>query len=243
MGRNGLEERLDIRHPNSPLEEVVFEIRFPGETAIECRRHEFQAMIRDTYPRLLVPESKLEAPIALEPYRFAKDDESAGVMLGLNRLGHYTKGYQGFPFFKAECLRLIEIFQSLFSVDTLTRIGLRYVNIMPFVRERGFIPVEKYFDLAAKMLELLPNRFEDFSTAFVIPVERGKITIRIERVMEKGGTEEAMLLDFDYEEQEDLLMAQVDQYLDRAHERSKSLFRQLLTDSYRSYMEGEDEQP
>ncbi|MCK5244887.1 MAG: TIGR04255 family protein, partial [Desulfobacterales bacterium] len=44
-------------YPNSPLVEVVCEVRFPGELAIECRRDEFYEKIRDRYPTILFPKA------------------------------------------------------------------------------------------------------------------------------------------------------------------------------------------
>jgi len=234
----------DLRHPNSPLVEVVFEIRFPGDTAIECRRHEIQALVRDSYPKLWVPKVESGMALALEPYRFEKDDASAGIMVSLNRFGYFARAYPGFEAFRQECLRLIELFCSIVPVGKLTRVGLRHVNIIPFVRTNGLLPLEDVFVLGQEVERLFPGRFENFSTAFVSPVDGGKITTRIDSIIRMDQGQEALILDFDYAKEvtpsQELHASEIEQYLDVAHDESARLFHMLITSSYRDYIKGEE---
>ncbi len=41
-------------YPNSPLVEVVFEVRFPGEPGVECNRDIFYEKIRGDFSNVLV---------------------------------------------------------------------------------------------------------------------------------------------------------------------------------------------
>lgn len=231
----------DKRHPNSPLVEVVFEIRFPGETAIECRRREIQEEIRAYYPNLWVPRVETGMALALEPFRFEREDRSAGVMVSLNRFGYYTRAYPGFDEFSEECLRLLKIFGSVIPIRQLVRIGLRHINLIPFFREDGLVPFEEFFQLGSKLLELLPGKFENISVAFVMPAgDNGKITTRIESIMRNDRSQEAFLLDFDYAKEGKLSFAEVDQYLNEAHDQSATLFHRLITPSYRDYIREEE---
>ena len=61
-------------YKNAPLVETVFEIRFPGEPAVECGRDKFYEQIRDTYSRVLVPRSVEGKAMAVEPYQFERED-------------------------------------------------------------------------------------------------------------------------------------------------------------------------
>jgi uncharacterized protein (TIGR04255 family) len=230
----------DPRHPNSPLVEVVCEIRFPGETVIECRRHKIQDQIRAEYPNLLVPAVRPGAHVGLDPYRFEREDGSAGVMVALNRFGYYSREYPGFDAFRIECLRIMGLFATVFPVKKLNRVGLRHINIIPFARENGFIPIEDFFVLGDKLLEVLPNRFGAFNIAFVLPIEDGTITTRIESINKDVTKQEALLLDFDFAKTGELFLSRMDDYLDKAHEKSASLFRQLTTQRYRGYICGEE---
>lgn len=230
----------DDRHPNSPLAEVVFEIGFPGETAIECRRHEIQDRLRDSYPNLIVPAVQPGMLLGYEPYRFEKGDSSAGVILSLNRFGHYSRAYPGFKVFGAECLKLIQLFSAVIPVKTLTVVGLRHINIIPFVREDGLIPFEYFFVLGEKLLELLPSKFENLSMTFVFPMEGSKITTHIESIINNQMGQEAILLDFYYAKVGELDLSECQNCLDEAHTQSASLFNQLITQNYRDYITGEE---
>jgi uncharacterized protein (TIGR04255 family) len=235
-----VKEVPDPCHPNSPLVEVVFQIRFPGETVIECKRHEIQDKIRDDYPNLLVPPVHEGAHIALEPYSFEKEDQSSGLMVALNSFAYYCREYPGFEAFESECLRLLDMLGSIVPLKKLNRVGLRHINLIPFVKEDGRIPIDNYFVLGEKLLALFPGGFNAFNMAFVLPLEGAAITTRIESVRKSGGEQEALLLDFDFAKTEGLDFSRIPVYLTEAHERSAELFRDLTTQVFRDYIKGDD---
>ncbi len=230
----------DERHSNSPLAEVVFEITFPAETAIDCRRHEIQDLIRDRYPNLIVPVVQPGMLLAYEPYRFERSDGSAGMILSLNRFGHYSRVYLGFEVFEAECLNLVDLFSSVIPVNTLSGVGLRHINIIPFVREKGLIPFEYFFVLGEKLLELLPSKFENLSMTFVVPTAGAKMTTHIESILNNQTGQEAILLDLYHAKMGELQPSGVRNYLEEAHAQSAALFNELITQNYRDYIRSED---
>jgi uncharacterized protein (TIGR04255 family) len=230
----------DERHPNSPLAEVVFEIAFPAETAIDCRRHEIQDRLRGSYPNLIVPAVQPGMLLAYEPYRFEQKDGSTGVILSLNRFGYYSRAYPGFEVFEAECLKLIELFSGFVPIKTLSGIVLRHINIIPFVRDGGVIPFEDSFVLGEKFLDLLPSKFDNLAMTFVLPIEGAKITTRIESISNNQTGQEAILLDFYHAKMGELYLSEVRNYLNEAHTQSASLFNRLITQSYRDYITGEE---
>lgn len=122
----------DEIYKNAPLVEAIFEIRFPGEPAIECNRDKFYERVRDVYSKVLVPKS-FEGKV-LEPYRFEREDGTNGIMVSINKVAVYCKKYMGFEPFKRETMRIFSIFGELFKVQKLDRTGLRYINIIPFTR-------------------------------------------------------------------------------------------------------------
>jgi uncharacterized protein (TIGR04255 family) len=226
------------RHPNSPLVEVVFEIRFPGETAVECLRHVIQERIRGDFPSLFVPNAQQGMATALQPYRFEKADGSAGVMAALNSFSYFARNYDGFELFRKEALRLMKLLVKTVPVREITRVGLRHVNIIPFVRKGESIPVESVFFFGEKVAELLSRPFENFSAAFTVPIGAGKMTARIEALSRKDGGQEAFLLDLDYFRTEGLRISALGQYLEEAHEESNLLFLKIISQSYHDYIEG-----
>ncbi|MBM3300298.1 MAG: TIGR04255 family protein [Deltaproteobacteria bacterium] len=177
---------------------------------------------------------------ALEPFRFEREDKSAGVMVSLNRFGYFSRAYPGFEEFSAECLRVMELLASIVPIQRLNRIGLRHVNLIPFLREDGLLPFDYFFQSGGKILELLPGKLENISLAFAMPAGEGKITTRLESIARTDRSREAFLLDFDYAKEGGLVFAELPGYLNEAHDQSAALFHKLITPSYRDYIKGEE---
>jgi len=229
----------DEVYPNSPLIEVVFEIRFPPELAVEGRRHEFWEKVRDVYPSLLVPTGSPGQLLSLIPYRFEQEDNQAGIMMAINRFSLYVRKYEGFRKFKEEFLRMHRLFGETFSLDRVTRIGLRYINLIPFGREDGLIPLNRFLTLGFQWPPVIPERFKNLSLTFISRIDGGTITTKLEPVVRDDGRE-ALLLDFDYsKEREGLVFTQVDTYMDEARAFIRQLFEALITDEYRQYLKGD----
>ncbi len=226
-------------YKNTPLVETVFEIRFPGELAIECNRDKFYEKVRDVYPKLLVPKLSQGKAVALEPYRFECNDGTNGIMLAINKISVYCKEYKGFKLFKEEVIRIFSIFEKLFKMQKFNRTGLRYINIIPFTRENGIIPIKNYLNIEIGLPEIIPTDFKNLNMIFVSPTEGSNIITRIESIISQDRTQEAILLDFDYAKYQDLTFEMVDKYLDESHRYTKHLFEGLITDNYKKVMRGE----
>lgn len=227
-------------YTNSPLVEVIFEIRFPGEPIVECRRDMFYDLIRADYSTLLVPQPKEGSFIALEPYRFEKKDHSSGIMLSVNKLSYYCMKYPGFNEFKKEVIKLITKFRKAYpKITKLNRTGFRYVNIIPFAREEGVVPIDKFLKVKLQIPSTIPEKYTNISLGFVAQTKGGFITTRIETLAAADKSGEALLLDFDYAKEERLSITKINQYLDESHNYSRQLFEDLITDDYRMFLRGE----
>jgi uncharacterized protein (TIGR04255 family) len=226
-------------YPNSPLVEVVFEIQFSGEPAIECNRDKFYEKIRDDYPHIFVPQSIEGRPIALDPYRFEREDRSGLIMLSIRNLAVSYKKYGGYRVFKKETMRVFSIFSELFKLDKLNRIGLRYINMIPFIREKNIIPINNYLNLKFNLPKSIPSHFQNLSLVFESKTEGGSITTRIFPVVSQGKTQEALILDFDYAKHINLQFKSVEKYLEESHRNTKLLFEEFITDDYKKIMRGE----
>ncbi|MGC8908707.1 MAG: TIGR04255 family protein [Desulfomonilaceae bacterium] len=237
---NAEELSPDPRHPNSPLTEVVFEMRFPGETAVECKRHEIQSKIRSDYPHLLVPAARNGIHLALEPYRFEREDHSAGVMIALNRFSYYSRAYPGFTSFKNECLRLISVFHSVVTIERLNRVGLRHINIIPFVRNDDVLPLKHFLAFAEPMETFFGSELEYVANHVVFPLKNGNMTVRLEVVKDASRNQEAILLDLDHARTKDLTLHEIEGYLEVAHRASSDQFKRIITPRYYEYICGKE---
>lgn len=226
-------------YKNAPLNETVFEIRFPGEPAIECNRDKFYEKIRDVYSKVLVPKSVEGKAMALEPYKFEREDGINGIMLSIYKIAVYSKKYEGFGLFKKEVMRIFSIFGALFNVQKLDRTGLRYINIIPFTREKNIIPITDYLNIKIYLPKSIPTDFKNLSIIFVSQTEGGSITTRIEPAISPDQIQEVVILDFDYAKEENLNFASIEKYLDESHRHTKHLFEELITDNYKKVMRRE----
>lgn len=223
-------------YPNSPLVEVIFEIRFPGEPVVECRRDTFYELVRKDYPKVFVPSANL----GLEPYRFEKEDESSGIMLAINKLSYYSRKYPGFKEFRKEVIKLITSFRKAYpKISKLNRTGFRYVNIIPFTREEGIVPMDKFVNLKIQAPSSIPDKYDKISIGFVSKRSSGSVTTRVESMSAAEKSAEAILLDIDYAKEKNLSISNYRKYLDISHQNARQLFEDLITDRYRMYLRGE----
>jgi uncharacterized protein (TIGR04255 family) len=177
--------------------------------------------------------------MATTPYTFEREDRSAGVMLSLSSLGLHFKKYDGFPAFRKEILRVLSIFDELFNVDELDRIGLRYVNIISYAREKGVVPIQKYLNIKIKLPELISSQMKNFSIMFEPKMEGGTITTRIKPLISKDGIHEAIVLDFDYAKTGGVRFGLLEKYIDESHQHTKRFFEALVTEDYKRFMVGD----
>lgn len=227
------------QYPNQPLIQAAFEIRFPGDPAVECRRDEFYRLVRDKYSKVYVPKLKPGEAPALAPYHFKREDEQATIMTAINTLAYSTTQYPGFEAFKEEVLRIVDLFGKTFKIEKLTRTGLRYINAIPFVPKAGTIPLDEYLRLRIQLPPLPTNKFTTMSFTFASPVENGTVNTHIAHVVEEGKSHDAILLDFDYALQEELTFDRIQSYLVESHAVTKRMFEEMITDEYRNYIRGE----
>ena len=226
-------------YPNSSLVEVVCEIRFSAELAIECKRNEFFDKIRDTYPNILLPQSIGTQTNPVTAYRFENESQNAGITLALNRFSFYEKDYSGHKKFIKEFTRLANTLIATYPLRDLQRLGWRYINIIPFTREDGIVPLNRFVAAGIKVPEGISDQFENLGIVFVSRVADGAITTRIESILRSNDQQEALLLDFDFAMTEKLQASKIGAYVRKAHKQTRALFESLITDEYRQYLREE----
>lgn len=228
-------------YPNAPLVEVVCEIQFNGELEIEARRHEFWDKLRDDYPKWLVPRSGTDdRPLALQHYRFRTEDGIRTILIAPNSFGFSVTEYGGHQAFFKEFARLYKVFAETFpKIDKLNRIGWRYVNIIPFVREKGLIPIENFLKLELGLPEQVPSRYEKIDLNLTATRDNNdSVIVKLANVQKNTG-EEGLLLDIDYGKKGDSLrFKELKKHLKDGHDHSRNLFENFITDAYRQYLRG-----
>ena len=226
-------------YPNAPLKETIFEIKFPGEPIVECHRDLLFNEIRDEYPNVLVPKTITGKAMSLEPYNFVSDDNKSGFMLSLNTFAYFTKDYKGFSIFKNTVIKYFNIFKELYKIKKIDRTGLRYINIIPFIRnENDIFPINHFLTISLKLPDSIPPNFKELRINFKSKTAGGYITTQILPAF-NNKNDEAIILDFDYAKSEDLTMDRLNDYLDESHTHTKKIFKELITKEYLQVMRGE----
>jgi len=229
----------NVIYPNSPLKEVVFEVRFKGLVAVECHRDEFYREVAKEYPNVFVPHVDPSIPPALQAYRFEKADGSAGIMTAINRIAYYSRKYPGYRKFRKETLRILGIFNEIFKLKKLTRTGWRYVNIMPYAREEDVIPLNRFLKLDLHLPLENPNCFKNIDVKLHIPVKVDLFSVTIRSLINVINKQEALVLDLDYSKNKDLEYNKIEDYIKESHGFARDFFEEIITEQYRAYLKGE----
>jgi uncharacterized protein (TIGR04255 family) len=232
----------DVKYPNQPLVEVASEIRFYGEPVIEAKRHEFYEAIRNEYPLVFVPALKEGKHPSLQHYKFEREDRKAGVNLALNSFGYFQREYLGATEYIQELLRLFALANDLFSIRRFSRIGWRYINSIPFVREGALIPLARFFKGAPSLFAIDSGLYERINFNAATHFEDKSISVRLES---GGGNESNEVLIFDIDVYRDdlkdiqLKQKDISVLMDQLHCIARNFFEGSITDPYRNYLKGE----
>ena len=226
-------------YPNAPLAEVVYEIRFPAEPAVECRRHEFYEKVRREFPEVRLPKAEPGKPAAVHPYAFRSEDENETLMLAIDRFAYSTRSYEGFGRFCPRALKLSRQFCLHFKIRNVRRTGLRYVNLIRFAREDGVIPWRRYFTIEVTLPTVSPDDFLNVEFASESRCGAGSITTRIACAKSEDQVQELFLLDFDYARVGALKSSRLRAYLIESHDHTKQVFEGILAEDYKAVMRGE----
>jgi uncharacterized protein (TIGR04255 family) len=227
-------------YKNSPLVESVFEIRFPPELAVECRRDEYYNRIREEFPEVNLPLADTSEPYALKNYLFRDKQREKGIQFSVNKCSFHRYKYFGFTEFKEQALRYLRMFAEEFEIQMLHRTGLRYVNHIPILRENGVIPLTKYLNFGYRMPQSVPEQYDFLHTVLFAKIGDGAVRILIQyRKLPDDRETEVIVLDFDCFHEGNLTFSRVEAYIDESHKHTKMIFEDLVTEYYRKIMDQE----
>ncbi len=230
---------LEEVYPNSPLIEVVCELRFQRNLEIECRRSVYYERIKEKYPNILLPHLPPGGAPALLQYRFENKENDAGILLSIDKFSHYDKKYKGHKKFISEFLNSWQALSDTYKIEEPTRLGWRYINVIPFGREGGLVPLADFFTFQLNFPDTNGSDFENLDMTFVTRVKEGSITTKLQTAIESKTRQEVFILDIDFGMKENLSIKNIDKSVQHAHVEARSLFEKSITEKYRQYLRGE----
>jgi uncharacterized protein (TIGR04255 family) len=77
------------------------------------------------------------------------------------------------------------------------------------------------------------------SIVFISKAPGGTITTRIESIIRSNDQQEALLMDFDFALTEKIEFSRINSCVSMAHDQTRAIFENLITDDYRQYLRGE----
>ncbi len=213
-------------YKNAPLIEAVFEIRFPAELSIECKRADFYESIKKDFPQIFVP---INDPVEA----FKKI-----IRFSINRFSFHTNDYsKGFELFEEECIKYVTLFLRYFKINILNRTGLRYVNRIPIMRKNGTIPISEYLNFGFILPRTIVSDPELFHALLVNKVGDGRLRTLVQ-YQEVPPKSEVIVLDFDYYYEGNLKAGEFPKYLAQSHKHIKEdIFKNLISDNYMNALE------
>lgn len=209
-------DKPDVQLENSPLVEVVCQVRFPPILRIsEGEPSEFQEHIRSQFPYVeseygllvQIPKPGSKGPLLTEPqaktFRFHTSDKQTTISLATDFYALSSKDYTSWKNF-AQYLDLAHrAMQVVYTPIYATRIGLRYINRITLANT-GYSTVSDLFDLlrpelTAQLRSSAWSRPIEMRSTLVLTDDAAKLTLRTGYGEEQG--QSFFLLDFDYFEE------------------------------------------
>jgi uncharacterized protein (TIGR04255 family) len=225
------------RFANPPLVEAVFEIRFPGSLAVECRRDAFQRTVESEFPELHVPAIDSPEPYPLKAYEFRNPAGTRILKTSIRSFSYHVHDYVDFNEFRQGASRRVQLFCDTFGIGRITRTGTRYINRIPVVREGGVIPLSKYLRFVLHLPESVPHeKLQEISCTFRAQGEDGSLRVIIHHAPAKEPPFEALWLDLDYISERECRPSDLEGRLEFSHSQIEAAFLQLVADDYRRAM-------
>ena len=185
-------------------------------------------------------EHKIEpAPPRIQ---FFKEDKTALIQIAPDLLTvNQLKPYPSWNKFKPIILDVFNIYKEIANPHAFRRIGLRYINIIEF--DKKPIEIKDYFQYYSFIPNDLPPIHDSFLIRSEFPYEEGKerLILILATVIPSKQNVLSILLDIDYvmTSPEYVLLNEVSNWLEKAHDRVETAFEACITNKARAIFKEE----
>lgn len=223
-----------VRYKRNFIKTAVCELRFPTLLELERRApSEFQAKIRKNYPYYegqVVEQMPGGSDEILKErrYLFRSKDQHWTVTVKSFSLALETSKYLDFEDFFSRFTQILASAKDLIDADFFTRVGLRYINLVPI--EDGNLDGWINSELIRPAVSGVLGTPEKFQSMIVGAMENGRYMIRHglrEEQRPDKSAAQSYLLDFDYFS-ENVELDSVGATIEAFHETNFALFNWCL---------------
>ena len=232
-----LPEKIDP----DPIQEALVEVRFDASTPDEAVFGLIYEALKGRYPRseqfniLQLPDvvRRQDPSLRYKPhYRLSDEDSEYVVHVGPKVVTVVvTKPYPGWAGFSEEVLRIFRAVQGTEIIDSVTRLGLRYLN---FFEADIFGKIELELQLRGK--SVVGNETQ---VRTVVTESQRRCILQVNNTSTltdraTGKTKSGSLIDVDviYEDVEKEFFSHAESLIEESHEIEKKLFFRLLNEEF-----------
>ena len=256
MGSVVFEESSMPNYTRNFLTNVIFRVDYPSILSLAKEPPAaFQRAIQDDYPRasqgknveLVMTEDQPSSVSESRSWAFSDMDRQNKVTLTSAFLAFENKGYTHFPDFSPRCVQVLEALREAYRPQVISRIGLRYINVV-------CLPDGDPFDWSGYISDSLTasvQAFVDDQDAIAqaesqLHFNKDDHQIRLRFGLSNPDfpntvTRKQFLLDFDCFSRDEVSLEQVMGRLDEFNVEIYRLFELCIGDELRAIMFQEDE--
>jgi uncharacterized protein (TIGR04255 family) len=224
--------------PNSPVQEVIFEVKFPLNLRIMRDICEFQEKIQDEYISFGIEEFvSSDKPTEIR-YVFQNDTEEKTLVVERESFTFLINRYYGFESFLTELSGYLEIFFDLFKIEKILNTRLNYVNNISIELDQKFVGTRKYVKpyVDVNLLDK-SNEIKRFATQVV--KEREDLLLIVSSALIPNTTNDGQgtyILDINSIYEQTIFPSSLLDYLNRLHYYIQEEFLNSITEEYKKIM-------
>jgi uncharacterized protein (TIGR04255 family) len=247
-----------VVYNKNPLNQVICQLRYPAILKISADAPvEFQEKIRKDFPLFEVknelPAKSIDVASRLPPgatlraktvtaYEFASADKQWVLNLNADFLALTAHDYTKWEQFRKHIIPPFELFNKIYSLPFITRVGLRYQNI---IRRTDFkLKDVQWIELLNPHLvalladEHIGGDIDETAHQTIIKLDNHNANVRLQYALgiDTETKEKLYLIDSDFYLDEQTEIDHVGEILDYFNEQSRLLFRWAISDRLHNAM-------
>ncbi len=160
------------------------------------------------------------------------------ISLSADRFSYAEENYECHTEFFDRFLEHARLLEEAYSVNSYVRFGLRYVNFIPFVRVGKVIPVKDFLKAELILASAYGEELEQLNLFINKNLDDANLNFKLASARDNSGND-GLVLDFDHFVVDSIEYTDLHAKLKAANFYIKSMFEEIITDSYRSYLKGE----
>lgn len=222
--------------PTNPLREVAFEIRFPVNLKVLRDVFKIQEYLASEYPQFKREVTQLSDISTSVSYLFFDPLRGRIVKSSEDRFAVIFTRYKDFKEFQAEVKERVNSFCKLFSISSLSRMGLRYINNIHVLGNGQPPDFSSYIRPYADFTRTGSTRVEQFGIDVLLQKADCFLNAHSAFAVQPPSPSGVCVLDFDAFVQGPTALEKMDEFLEKSHYHIQVEFLSHITDEYKQVM-------